>query len=180
MAHPFDLHPLKDVACNAWNAVKQPQQPEYEDLPIAFKSKLLDRAKHAKSGASIEEDDSPMAKFERAVIGEIPTEVKEELAEEVIVESTEAQVEVQLEAEETPESAEEPDKPEETEEKEPLEPKGPLPDDFPARDKLHAAGVNTYGQLAKTEDVTVIDGIGVGTAKTIAKRVKAETRKLNK
>lgn len=167
MTHPLDLHPLKDAACEAWNIVKQPQQPEYSDLPMAYKSQLLDHATHAKSGEPLPEDDSPFSQFERAVAGETPEpeiEVPVQIADTVEVEPIE-------------DDANEDDA--KVEEVEKQEPKGPLPDDFPAHDKLHAAGVNTYGQLAKVEDVTFIDGIGVETAKAIAKRVKAETRKLN-
>lgn len=43
------------------------------------------------------------------------------------------------------------------------EAKGQLPDDFPAREQLRAAGVNTYSQVRKA-DLTSIDGIGDVTA----------------
>lgn len=49
--------------------------------------------------------------------------------------------------------------------------KGQLPRDFPALDKLHSHGINTYGQLAKVENLRVIAGIGPKTAENIANRL---------
>lgn len=48
---------------------------------------------------------------------------------------------------------------------------GPLPDDFPGRDKLKAASINTYAQV-RAADLTEIDGIGDATADKIADALK--------
>lgn len=54
--------------------------------------------------------------------------------------------------------------------------KGKLPEDFPSWAKLHEAGINTYGQLAKTDDLTTIDGIGPAGEKQIRARLKADEK----
>ena len=45
---------------------------------------------------------------------------------------------------------------------------GPLPDDFPGRSALADAGINTYAQLRKVDDVTDLPGVGPATAAKIA------------
>jgi hypothetical protein len=45
---------------------------------------------------------------------------------------------------------------------------GSLPDDFPGRAALEAAGLDTYGEVRAAGDVTAIPGIGAATAKKIA------------
>lgn len=52
-------------------------------------------------------------------------------------------------------------------EPEPEEQKGHLPEDFPGYAALAEAGINTYGQLRKLEDVTTVPGIGPATAEKI-------------
>lgn len=49
------------------------------------------------------------------------------------------------------------------------EPKGALPEDFPGRSALEAAGVDTYGKLRRRslETLTEIEGIGEATASKI-------------
>ena len=66
------------------------------------------------------------------------------------------------------------------EEKEHLDLKGPLPSDFPSHAKLHDAGINTYGQLNKVENLTTIYGVGPAAAKAIKKRLKSDAKTLNK
>ncbi len=55
--------------------------------------------------------------------------------------------------------------------------KGPLPKDFPARELLRDAGINTYTQLGKIDDFTSIAGIGGATAEKIANRLVEESQK---
>lgn len=46
--------------------------------------------------------------------------------------------------------------------------KGKLPEDFPGREKLEAAGITSYGKLRDYEgELTEIDGIGPATAEKI-------------
>lgn len=52
--------------------------------------------------------------------------------------------------------------------------KGKLPEDFPGHAALADAGINTYGQLAKVEDVTTIPGIGEATAAKIAEALQSK------
>lgn len=54
--------------------------------------------------------------------------------------------------------------------------KGQLPKDFPALDKLHSHGINTYGQLAKVENLKVIAGIGPKAAEKIANRLVEDVK----
>lgn len=96
MTHPLDLHPLDSAACDAWNAIKKDSQPQYSELGVEYRSRLLARAEHALSGEPIEESDDPLVQFEKQVAGlnEPTPEVKEELVEEVIEErAAEAEVE---------------------------------------------------------------------------------------
>lgn len=51
-----------------------------------------------------------------------------------------------------------------SEDEEPAELKGKLPDDFAGHSALDAAGIHTYGQLRKVDDLTEIAGIGEATA----------------
>jgi predicted flap endonuclease-1-like 5' DNA nuclease len=154
------------VCRQAWKNSKKDHQPAFDDLIQAYQNMLQQRASGA-IASGVANDDGPLASFDLAAIKanvnieppEIPPEVKEELVEEVV-------------AEEAP--------PEPEPEKEHVEPKGPLPKDFPKHDLLHEAGINTYGQLCKIEDLTAIEGIGPETAKKIAKRLKADEKALNK
>lgn len=53
---------------------------------------------------------------------------------------------------------------------------GALPDDFPGRSALSDAGVNTYGQLRKVDDLTTLAGIGPSTAANITAALDAADR----
>ena len=177
MSHPLDLHPLHEVSKAAWSAIKKEGQPEFTDLPVDYRSRLLRHAEKAKQG-EFQETEGPIAEFERAIAGVEPEpepqppmamaaavplepEVQEELVEEI--------------QEEAAEPIDEPEPP-----KELIEPKGHLPEDFPAVGKLHDAGINTYTQLSKVDNLTELEGIGPATAKKIEQRVKAERKALNK
>lgn len=52
--------------------------------------------------------------------------------------------------------------------------KGHLPEDFPGYAALAEAGINTYGQLRKLEDVQAIPGIGPATAEKIAEALETK------
>jgi hypothetical protein len=162
---------INEICRTAWDSTKKEHQPAYDTLEQSYKEMLINRANLAASGRVI--DEGPFKEFDTRVavqcevpddaaadvaetVDEVPPEVKEELVEEAVAE----------------EASPEP--------KEHVEPKGPLPKDFPKHDLLHEAGINTYGQLCKVEDLTTIEGIGPETAKKIAKRVKADERALNK
>lgn len=181
--HPLDLHPLHEVAQAAWNKVKQDHQPEFVELPIDYRSRLLSHAENVKAGKLSEgHDTDPIVQFEQEVARlEAPaTEASDEQVDESTEELDEAGGE-DGEGEESDESESTDDSADDDEaDSEPLEPKGKLPSDFPAHDKLHEAGVNTYTQLSKVEDLTEIAGIGPATVKEIKKRVRADTRALNK
>jgi len=165
MDHPLDLHPLHAVASEAWNKVKKDSQPDYDNLPVEFKSELLERATRVEGG-------DPKVMFSCAVaeqLAQSPAEPEPVVAEpEALAEPTEPE-DTEPEAEPTTQA-----------EKDHLELKGPLPSDFPSHAKLHDAGINTYGQLNKVEDLTEIDGIGPASVKAIKKRLKADARTLNK
>jgi len=151
MTHPFDLHPLRGIAAEAWNEVKKDSQPLYDDLSMESKSRLLDTARQVESG-------DPNIAFACAVAENL-ARAKMPAIEEAVEEDSEEVT--------TPE------------EKEHLDLKGPLPADFPAHDKLHEAGINTYPQLNKVDDLTEIEGIGAATVKAIKKRLKADAKTLN-
>ena len=90
MTHPLDLHPLHEVAQQAWSVIRQEGQPEFVDLPVDYRSRLLRHAESAQSG-SFAEGDGPIAAFEQAVKGllaepELAPEVKLELVEEAVAE----------------------------------------------------------------------------------------------
>lgn len=161
MSHPLDLHPCDAIARQAWNAVKQPQQPEFDDLPVGYRTDLLERAALPSS------DDAFECKVRELEL-EPDSEPEPEL--ESLTEPVEAELVAEVVEEEVPEP----------EVKEHVDLKGQLPDDFPARAKLHEAAINTYGQLAKIEDLTSIEGVGPAIAKTIHKRLKADEKTLNK
>lgn len=157
---------MNEICKTAWDSTKKEHQPAYDTLEQSYKEMLINRAGAIKGG--VEMEDGPFAAFDARVasqlgapepVAEVPAEVKEELVEEAVTE----------EAESEPEP-----------EKEHVQPKGPLPKDFPKHDLLHEAGINTYGQLLKCDDLTAIEGIGPATAKEIAKRLRADERALNK
>jgi predicted flap endonuclease-1-like 5' DNA nuclease len=52
--------------------------------------------------------------------------------------------------------------------------RGKLPEDFPGRVALEAAGITTYGQLRELDDLTALDGIGDATAAKIHKALEDE------
>ena len=52
--------------------------------------------------------------------------------------------------------------------------RGPLPEDFPGRTALEAAGVDTYGKLRTQQNVTDIAGIGEVTAMKIKDRLEED------
>ena len=160
---------INEICKTAWDSTKKEHQPAYDALEQSYKEMLINRA-GAVQGTGLLED-GPFAAFDTSVysathalnvspepdpVADVPPAVKEELVEEAVAE----------------EAAPEP--------KERVEPKGALPKDFPKHDLLHEAGINTYGQLCKVEDLTSIEGIGPATAKEIAKRLKADTKALNK
>jgi predicted flap endonuclease-1-like 5' DNA nuclease len=153
MTHPLDLHPLREVASAAWNEVRKPQQPEYENLPMEVKSKLLDTATRVESG-------DPNVAYECIVAEKLAA--KAEAAERLETEEDNEVVEATTQAE-----------------KDVLDLKGKLPEDFPSHAKLHEAGINTYTQLNKVEDLTTIDGIGPKFAQAIKRRLKADAKSLN-
>lgn len=159
-----DIKLIREV----WDGTKREDQPCFDEQPFEFRSLLEIRADRVLD-AQEPTGDGEFVEFEQGIlnggahkvepvddVSEPPAEVKEELVEEVIAEQ-EAETE-----------------------KEHVEPKGQLPQDFPAHDKLHEAGINTYGQLCKVEDLTEIPGIGPETAKLIKKRLKADEKALNK
>lgn len=161
---------MNEICKTAWDSTKKEHQPAYDTLEQSYKEMLINRAGAIKGG--VEMETGPFAAFDYSVatqlgvpepVAEVPVEVKEELAEEAVAE----------EAETEPEPEPEP-------EKEHVQPKGPLPKDFPKHDLLHEAGINTYGQLFKCDDLTKIDRIGPAAAKEIAKRLRADERALNK
>ena len=164
MDHPLDLHPLREVASEAWNKVKKDSQPDFDNLPVEFKSELLERATRVEGGEQ-------RLMFACAVAERLAQTAAEP---EPVVEAE--PVEAPAEPEDTEPEAE----PTTQAEKDHLELKGPLPSDFPSHAKLHDAGINTYGQLNKVDDLTTIDGIGPATAKAIKKRLKADAKTLNK
>lgn len=159
---------IEALCREAWSAVKGDLRPEFDALEESYRQRLIDKAKVVEADKRVLDDGgSIFQEFEQVVLElliperfhqpnpepkELPAEVKEELA-----------------AEAEPEDV-----------KPLLELKGPLPKDFPAFEKLHDAGVNTYGQLAKIEELTSIIGIGPAAAKLITKRLRADTRALNK
>lgn len=49
---------------------------------------------------------------------------------------------------------------------------GALPEDFPARDKLADAGIDTYAKVRAVEDLTEIPGIGRATAEKITEALE--------
>jgi predicted flap endonuclease-1-like 5' DNA nuclease len=164
MDHPLDLHPLREVASAAWNEVKKDSQPDYENLPMAYKSELLERATQVEAG-------DPHTVFACAVA--------QQLAQPAVAPAPEPEVvaaEVEPPVDDTEPEAEATTQ----EEKDHLELKGPLPADFPSHAKLHDAGINTYGQLNKVEDLTEIYGVGPAAAKAIKKRLKSDAKTLNK
>jgi len=138
----------------AWNATKKPGQPDYDDLIEEYRNLLAQRAAGAMNGQIT---DGPFGAFEGMVYDLTRPKSQKE-----------------------PERVDdEPEEPTTPEEKEHLDLKGPLPKDFPAHDKLHEAGINTYGQLNKVEDLTTIEGVGPATVKAIKKRLKADAKSLN-
>jgi hypothetical protein len=140
---------------DAWNATKKPDQPEYDNLIEEYRNLLSQRAAGAMNGQIT---DGPFGAFEGRIYDLTRPKSQSE-----------------------PERVD--DEPEEhttDAEKEHLELKGKLPEDFPSHAKLHEAGINTYGQLNKVEDLTTIEGIGPATAKAIKKRLKADAKTLNK
>ena len=162
---------MNEICKTAWDSTKKEHQPAYDTLEQSYKEMLINRAGAIKGG--VEMDNGPFAAFDSRVraqleapepVAEVPAEVKEELVEEAVAE----------------ESAPTPEPEPEPEPKEHVQPKGPLPKDFPKHDLLHEAGINTYGQLLKCDDLTEIEGIGPATAKEIAKRLRADERALNK
>lgn len=52
--------------------------------------------------------------------------------------------------------------------------RGKLPEDFPGRAALEAAGVNTYAQARAVAELTDITGIGAATAKKILEALEGE------
>jgi len=52
--------------------------------------------------------------------------------------------------------------------------KGKLPEGFPGYAALDAAGIHTYAQVRKVDDLTTIDGIGAATAAKIEEALGEE------
>lgn len=163
------MQDVNEICKTAWDSTKKEHQPAYDTLEQSYKEMLINRAGAIQNATELE--DGPFKEFDTRVsvqlevpepaeaeepVADVPPDVKEELVEEAVAEEA------------APEA------------KEHVEPKGPLPKDFPKHDLLHEAGINTYGQLCKVEDLTTIDGIGPAHAKEIAKQLRADTRALNK
>ena len=163
---------INDVARSAWESTRSESTVAYDELIPEYRDKLLARAEAVLNGVYPSE---PWLAFETEVcrladgrgetqvgskVPELKPEVKVELVEEAEEENGE-------EIEALDEAAE------------PIEPKGPLPSDFPAHDKLHEGGINTYTQLSKVDDLTEIAGIGPATVKQILRRLRADRQALN-
>lgn len=157
---------INETCKTAWDSTKKEHQPAYDTLEQSYKEMLINRAGAIKGG--VEMEDGPFAAFDAKALAlsgapiesALPPETEAELAQEAVDETGVVEIPPEV--------------------KEHLDLKGQLPRDFPVRDKLHDASINTYGQLAKVEDLTTIDGIGPATAKSIVKRLRADTKTLNK
>lgn len=181
---------FNEICKTAWDSTKKEHQPAYDTLEQSYKGMLINRVGAIVGG--VEMEDGPFRNFDSRVasqlkvpepVEDVPAEVKEELVEEVMNDTAEGiTVQGSTTSPETFAKVKEtltyPESP--ATEKEHLEVKGPLPKDFPKHELLHEAGINTYGQLLKCDDLTAIEGIGPATAKEIAKRLRADERALNK
>ena len=146
-----------ELCREAWHGSRTESQPEYDDLIESYRDMLTKRAEAILAGEYV--SDGPFTAFEVLVRDSTRRAAEQANAEKAVKAELKQEV---------------------LEEKEHLEPKGKLPDDFPALTKLHDAGINTYGQLAKVEDLTSIEGIGPVAVKQIQKRLKADEKELNK
>ena len=187
-----------ELAAAAWEAVRNIDDAPWNVLPISIKGKLSDLAGKYRDGAKVAEGDYPPEGFAEKVAelagGElISTDAPDEIASDVAVgdpivflesgrEMMPSGLDHAAEHEDTnipepePEVTEDPSPTTEdvaSPDKEP--PKGKLPADFPSRDLLHAAGINTYGQLFKQRDsdegLQGVDGIGPALAEKIEERL---------
>src|SRR6185369_5402953 len=136
---------IEDVCRSAWESTRPETAVPYDELIEEYRAKLIARAEAVLAGTYPSE---PWLSFETQVcqladgrgsmqVGSEPKDLTPAVKAELV------------------------------EEVEHQRPKGHLPDDFPAYAKLHEAGINTYGQLAKIDDYTTIDGIGPVSAKEI-------------
>jgi predicted flap endonuclease-1-like 5' DNA nuclease len=173
-----------EICRAAWNATKKDTQPAYDELIQSYRDMLSARAaKVVREGVT---SGDTLDAFERQVASEAKVELvpsadqgyEQVMDTETVEEAEAARLERAKKREEAQPDTDEPETTTEAE-KEHLDLKGPLPKDFPFHDKLHDAGINTYGQLNKVEDLTEIAGIGPASAKAIKKRLKADAKTLN-
>lgn len=137
---------------------------------------IADRALYLDQDDNLVEADSPEKLTKLADVGTRVSEadvVKYGLREQP---SAEPQILARAEVRESVGFKAEPESVVELEPEPAVEPelKGKLPSDFPGHAALAKAGINTYGQLAKVQDLTTIPGIAEPTAAKIAEARKGE------
>jgi len=148
-----------ELCREAWIGSKGESQPAYDDLIQSYRDMLTERAERILAGEYV--SDGPFQAFEILIRDSTRRAAENADAEKAKPLTTAVKEEL-------------------VEEVEHKTPKGSLPDDFPAHAKLHEAGINTYGQLAKVDDLTTINGVGPVLAKEITKCLKADEKELNK
>lgn len=140
--------------------IKKPHMPK--------KTFIINRNLHLDKDGKVVEEDDPAGK---KVLGGKGKAFYEDEAKYYGLDESHRLIEEKPKPETAPEPAAkpaaEPEAPAEPEEQ-----KGHLPEDFPGYAALAEAGINTYGQLRKIEDVTSVPGIGPATAEKIAEALK--------
>lgn len=175
---------IADIYAQAWEAVKTPGQPKFNELSADYRGELIAEAESpSRVDESENEFDRPACRF-AAKVQELSAHVPAEVAEELVAESPISEffaphhVESDALAIEPVDDSPEMELEADTLEIPPVEEvaeedelKGTLPEGFPARAALIEAGLNTYHRVRKQRDseegLTGVPGIGEPTAAKI-------------
>jgi len=135
------------IAAAAWDTVRGDGDATFADSIPTYKEQLIAHAQSAlKTGAQV--GDTSLARFEQAVAGLRNENLHPKAMAASVVVAQKAELKAEAKAEAKAEVKQ-----------------GKLPEDFPHRAALEAAGINTYAQARKAHESGFADVHGIGEAK---------------